>query len=73
MVEIFSFLGDGMPRVTEAEKEIIRQKGEYYAKHPTKVVSQKQRRKDLMDQQGIKADRATIRICLQVGVMRYLV
>ncbi len=31
-----------MPRVTEAEKEIIRKKGEYYAKHPEEVVSQRQ-------------------------------
>ncbi len=59
-----------MPRVTEAGKEIIRKKGEYYAKHPTEVVSQKQIHKDLIDHEGIKADPATIRICLKVGVIR---
>ncbi len=59
-----------MPRVTEPEKEVIRKKGEYYVKHPEEVISQRQIRKDLIDHEGIKADRATISKCLQVGVMR---
>ncbi len=59
-----------MSRVTEAEKEIIRKKGEYYAKHPEEVVSYRQIRKDLIDQEGIKPDRATIRKYLQESVKR---